>query len=597
MAATGSLDFAKITDLKNLGLNGSGIVTGQIEGYMPDPTNPIFAGVSVTLRNNSPDNLVEDHATQVAGIMVGNSINTVTPTEFGIAPGAQHFASPWVGGAVSLDSAANYMSTNPIARVINMSAGDVLGNRNATLSRVIDSYAFASSGAGKTSQLFVIADTNDGWDSTANAPRVNSVGNPDSNYNGLSVGSQGGAPGTRNGTSDWRFLSGFSGQGLDTDNAFNPDIVAPGGQIRSSVANWSNTDGLNGDLTDDNINGQTQIDLSVAIPFFGLRAGELSFQGGGTQGTIADTNGNGVFDLGDLIKAGAGKNFNDNDNDNTVSPGDSFIRTNANDAGDDPDPSVKISNGTSFAAPHVAGAAALLMQKANTTGGLSDALDHRVMKAILMNTTNKLIKDKAGDTWFSSPAYLDKTIVTDDQLGAGGLNAKQAYDNLVAGESHGTTQGDIGNGTVPSVPSKGWDKNSVSKGTSLFYHLPVLTGGQFLAATLIWDRPTGDAASNYAYDALPDLDLYLYQGMPGIGTPGTLLLNLSSISTNDNEELIFANLLATDFYTLEVQYHDLAGPASMDFGIAWLSNAIAPEPASLGLLSFAGLVALRRRRA
>src|SRR5262249_28611977 len=152
----------------------------------------------------------------------------------------------------NLDSAANYMSFNPVARVINMSAGDVLGNRNAALSQVIDSYAWASDAAGKTSQLYVIADTNDGWDSANNRPLPNSVGNPDSNYNGLSVGAEGGLKGARTGTNDWSIVAGFSGQGLDTDNAFNPDLVAPGGQIRSSVANWSNTDSVNGDLTDDN---------------------------------------------------------------------------------------------------------------------------------------------------------------------------------------------------------------------------------------------------------------------------------------------------------------------------------------------------------
>ncbi len=595
LAATDSIKAAHIDELQALGLNGTGIVTGQIESYQPDATNPIFNGVSVTLRNN-PDLLTDNHATQVAGIMVGNQINTLIPSQFGIVPGASHFSSPWTGTAASLDSAGTYMSTNPIARVINMSAGDVLGTRDASLSRVIDSYASASDASGKTSQLYVIAETNDGWDSTIPGPRVNSVGNPDSNYNGITVGSTGGAVGMRNGTTNYSVVSGFSGQGTDTDNPFNPDIVAPGGLIPSSVANWKNNDGVNGDLTDDNSNGQVQIDLSVVIPFFGLRAGQLTFQGGGTQGTIADLNGNGVFDIGDLRLAGAQKNFNDNNGNGIVDAGDSFIRTNPNDAGDDPDPTVATSSGTSFAAPHVSGAAALLMQKANTTPGLSDALDHRVMKSLLMNTTDKLVQDKAGMTWLQSPAYTSPSIVLDDQLGAGALNASQAYTNLVAGEFKGTTQGDIGSGTVPTVPDKGWDLNTVAKGTSLFYHFNTLQKGGYLAITLNWDRPTGDSTTNFAYGDLADLDLLLYQGLPGIGTPGTLLLPFSSTSTNTNTELIFAQLTATDFYTFEVKYLPGAGDPNITYGVAWLANSLVPEPGGLVCILFGAILMRRRER-
>ena len=415
LAATDSIKAAHIDELQALGLNGTGIVTGQIESYQPDATNPIFNGVSVTLRNN-PDLLTDNHATQVAGIMVGNQINTLIPSQFGIAPGASHFSSPWTGTAASLDSAGTYMSTNPIARVINMSAGDVLGTRDASLSRVIDSYASASDASGKTSQLYVIAETNDGWDSTIPVRGLILSEIPTAITTASPLAQPAAQLELRNGTTNYSVVSGFSGQGTDTDNPFNPDIVAPGGLIPSSVANWKNNDGVNGDLTDDNSNGQVQIDLSVVIPFFGLRAGQLTFQGGGTQGTIADLNGNGVFDIGDLRLAGMQKNFNDNNGNGIVDAGDSFIRTNPNDAGDDPDPTVATSSGTSFAAPHVSGAAALLMQKANTTPGLSDALDHRVMKSLLMNTTDKLVQDKAGMTWLQSPAYTSPSIVLDDQL-------------------------------------------------------------------------------------------------------------------------------------------------------------------------------------
>jgi len=180
-ATNTSLDAARITQLKNAGLTGSGIITGQIEGYQPDPTHPLISA-SIVGQNNNPDLLNDDHSAQVAGIMIGGT----NGGQQGIASGASHYTTAWSpGNTAGFISGVDYLVGAPVAQVSNMSSGDVLGNRNLTLSTIAD-WAVNTH-----NMLFVIADTNDGWDSNTNAPRPNSTGNPDGGYNMLSVGALG----------------------------------------------------------------------------------------------------------------------------------------------------------------------------------------------------------------------------------------------------------------------------------------------------------------------------------------------------------------------------------------------------------------------
>ena len=127
--------------------------------------------------------------------------------------------------------------------------------------------------------------------------------------------------------------------------------------------------------------------------------------------------------------------------------------------------------GTSFAAPQVTGSAALLQQFAefninnNTPRWDFNARQHEVIKAVLMNSADKLIDngmvmvngnpvpqggllgmtrtviDHSGDDWLSSEAYDDAVpdgagagIPLDDQMGAGHLNVTRAVQQFSPGE-------------------------------------------------------------------------------------------------------------------------------------------------------------------
>jgi subtilisin family serine protease len=142
-------------------------------------------------------------------------------------------------------------------------------------------------------------------------------------------------------------------------------------------------------------------------------------------------------------------------------------------------------NGTSFAVPHVVGTGALLHQYAEdriaTVGAPrwnATAVRHEVMKAVLINSADKLIDngtvmvngspvpqggllgmertviDQNGDDWLTSEAYGDGLqegggpTPLDDQMGAGHLNARRASQQFAPGEYLSDSA---------EVPAIGWD--------------------------------------------------------------------------------------------------------------------------------------------
>jgi subtilisin family serine protease len=101
-----------------------------------------------------------------------------------------------------------------------------------------------------------------------------------------------------------------------------------------------------------------------------------------------------------------------------------------------------MSSGSSFAAPHVTGAIALLHQRANIIDS-TNARRHETKKAILLNSADKIdgiigmertVGRESGGDWFSTIAHSNAAIPLDDEMGAGHLNVNRAVIQLDAGE-------------------------------------------------------------------------------------------------------------------------------------------------------------------
>ncbi len=189
--------------------------------------------------------------------------------------------------------------------------------------------------------------------------------------------------------------------------------------------------------------------------------------------------------------------------------------------------------GTSFAAPQVTGTAALLQQVAELNINSSaprwfpEARNHQVIKAVLMNSADKLIDDgtvivngnavpqvgllgmtrtvidQQGNDWLLSEAYGDGVqdgggaIPLDDQMGAGHLNATRAVQQFSSGEYDADT------GNVPLI---GWDfgHTTGTNSTNVYPITGSLAADHFISVTLAWDRHvefSNDANSNDRYDS------------------------------------------------------------------------------------------------
>jgi hypothetical protein len=212
-----------------------------------------------------------------------------------------------------------------------------------------------------------------------------------------------------------------------------------------------------------------------------------------------------------------------------IAPGEGLTLTNP--ANDMPQNNLR---GASLAAPHVSGAAALLLGYAqdqidnnNPAFHTRWSRDHRLIKAVLMNSTDKLngiqgsIRDvltfDAGNQyidWTESEAANDDTIPLDPYIGTGFLNVGRAFEQYKGGESESGLVGDAG-----------WNvQRSGGIGDEYAYTLSEASaGGDHIAVTLAWDRvvtPLFEGAFtqggqftdyNDLSDVLSDLNLYLFE--------------------------------------------------------------------------------------
>jgi hypothetical protein len=209
-----------------------------------------------------------------------------------------------------------------------------------------------------------------------------------------------------------------------------------------------------------------------------------------------------------------------------------------------------VGSGTSFAAPLVAGGAALLVDMGRDRGLNVDAL---VVKSVLMNSADKL----AG--WTQTP-----TSPLDPNLGAGQMNLQSAFYQYDAGE-HGP-------GTVGTI---GWDHNSIPIGADNVYDIGIsLPPGAQLTATLVWNRPVASSTTDiqttvYTAAQLPNLDLLLYK----LDDPGTPMA--ASNSTLNNVEHLVLSTPSQGHYMLDVRRLG-GGPVDpVSYSLAW--NVVVPS--------------------
>lgn len=247
--------------------------------------------------------------------------------------------------------------------------------------------------------------------------------------------------------------------------------------------------------------------------------------------------------------------------------------------------------GTSFAAPLVAGGAALLYDAAYTIlADNDDARDARVIKAVLMNSADKTVGWDNGQT--AHPNGGGGVLTTqglDNRVGTGRMNLDRAFDQFLAGTTDvaGVQHGDLGVADLV-----GWDFGLVDEGVTNDYLIggPLRAGSEF-TATLTWFRDRAQTGTSGFFDeSFDNLDLELWTAEAGL----PLALVAESRSRYNNTEHFSFTLPVTAEYMLRVRWTDELFDALDDanhetYGLAW-STVTVPEPASLALVLVAAVV-------
>lgn len=252
--------------------------------------------------------------------------------------------------------------------------------------------------------------------------------------------------------------------------------------------------------------------------------------------------------------------------------------------------------GTSFAAPLVAGGASLLVSTAKSAlefAGVVDAATQSVViKSVLMNSADKL----AG--WDNGQQLVDGVITTNQALdyttGAGRLNLAKAFDQYVTGTRDVVTASSDFNALVDAT---GWDFGSVAFGADNSYYLDQeLLAGQQIAITLSWmrDRIWSDEDMDFSDLRQAQLDLFVYRILAG----GDQLVAQSISPVSTTQELFFT-LAEGGNYRFEVDWSqnlfDLSQtlPGTQNYGVAWSVGI--PEPGTALLLAVGAVFVFFRR--
>lgn len=252
-------------------------------------------------------------------------------------------------------------------------------------------------------------------------------------------------------------------------------------------------------------------------------------------------------------------------------------------------------DGTSYAAPIVAGGIALLKDVANTYLSATPlAFDTRVVKSVLMAGAQKTAGWNNGQTLISGVNVTTQAL--DLATGAGALDLNGAAAVYLSGT---TDVAGAGGGLISPV---GWDAGTINlqAATNDYAFATPFTQDFGLVVSLNWFsvREFNDLTGLGEDRGFSDLDLELWLLSDGLFTT---LVGRSATTYNNSEFLRF-DALAAGNYGLRVRFDstvfDLTstGIQSESYGLAW-STALIPEAsvAASGAIAALFLLVLRRR--
>jgi len=255
---------------------------------------------------------------------------------------------------------------------------------------------------------------------------------------------------------------------------------------------------------------------------------------------------------------------------------------NSTNLGTNPDAYSPSIAGTSFAAPIVAGGAALVHSAAKTLPTLStnaEATENMVVKSLLLTGADKTSGWSNGQ--FATNGVITTTQSLDWAVGAGRMNLDRTFDLQVNGQRgvDGLNVGAQGN-----VLGAGWDFGAAQLGFDNDYTFSeLLLGGSTFTTSLSWMRVrTWDPVSGNLNDfAQADLNLSLWS----LGSDQSFQTKVAeSISLYNTVEHLSFSLPETGLYGLRVSYvgntFDNTGGQwgattfLQEYGVAWAGEVV-----------------------